>query len=222
MKRPIRVISVIRVCFLTLTPIAVGDVCSVCSVLTFPTLWKSANCALGLLLASHELFGWCCRAGRSTSYRQSLTPNSSIVLFAKFFIPYFLNFFFFFIKYRLIFWAVKCFSYLWGDNYMLRLVIRWRMWRKIREWSLPQTYATPCGSGLTASGGERYLRRRFICALFTTNLNLHFLSWSFPDSAIHVSMCLCIVGYLFSGGQMFMACNRRRIGFPHFRNLTDN
>ena len=62
--------------FLTLTPIAVGDVCSVCSVLTFPTLWKSANCALGLLLASHELFGWCCRAGRSTSYRQSLTPNS--------------------------------------------------------------------------------------------------------------------------------------------------
>lgn len=82
---------------------------------------------------------------------------------------------------------------------MLCLVIRWRMWRKIREWSLPQTYATPCGSGLTASGGARYLRRRFICALFTTNLNLHFLSWSFPDSAIHVSMCLCIVGYLFSG-----------------------
>ena len=42
--------------FLTLTPIAIGDVCSVCSVLTFPTLWKSANCALGLLLASHELW----------------------------------------------------------------------------------------------------------------------------------------------------------------------
>ena len=192
--------------------------------------WLSRHCeslpivrlACCLHRMNYELFGWCCRAGRSTSYRQSLTPNSSIVLFAKFFIPYFLNFFFFFIKYRLIFWAVKCFSYLWGDNYMLRLVIRWRMWRKIREWSLPQTYATPCGSGLTASGGERYLRRRFICALFTTNLNLHFLSWSFPDSAIHVSMCLCIVGYLFSGGQMFMACNRRRIGFPHFRNLTDN
>ena len=64
--------------FLTLTPIAKA-MCAPSAQFWLSRHWESlpiVRSACCLHRMNYELFGWCCRAGRSTSYRQSLTPNS--------------------------------------------------------------------------------------------------------------------------------------------------